>query len=185
MIDFFGGEGLKNLTYLYQRFVLYLKRYTCFQKTVSRLMKYLRFFKMLKHIESSKPILSCYCVIAWCMKSMLILTSDYLIYEWSNVVLFSVLSRWMVAGKADPEMPKRMYIHPDSPSTGEQWMQKVVSFHKLKLTNNISDKHGYVSQHFHSSLSLLILHDMAMVKLLTRVSQFFLENLSIFFSLRK
>ncbi|XP_022338946.2 uncharacterized protein LOC111134319 isoform X2 [Crassostrea virginica] len=54
-------------------------------------------------------------------------------------------SRWMVAGKADPEMPKRMYIHPDSPSTGEQWMQKVVSFHKLKLTNNISDKHGYVS----------------------------------------
>ncbi|XP_014260091.1 optomotor-blind protein isoform X2 [Cimex lectularius] len=53
-------------------------------------------------------------------------------------------SRWMVAGKADPEMPKRMYIHPDSPSTGEQWMQKVVSFHKLKLTNNISDKHGFV-----------------------------------------
>ncbi|XP_046655159.1 T-box transcription factor TBX2-like isoform X1 [Daphnia pulicaria] len=52
-------------------------------------------------------------------------------------------SRWMVAGKADPEMPKRMYIHPDSPATGEQWMQKVVSFHKLKLTNNISDKHGF------------------------------------------
>ncbi|XP_058809371.1 optomotor-blind protein [Phymastichus coffea] len=52
-------------------------------------------------------------------------------------------SRWMVAGKADPEMPKRMYIHPDSPSSGEQWMQKVVSFHKLKLTNNISDKHGF------------------------------------------
>ena len=90
-------------------------------------------------------------------------------------------------------MPKRMYIHPDSPATGEQWMQKVeiliisnftswrtvdlncrcensrkkismrskeeasavqfqfkpkfqvVSFHKLKLTNNISDKHGLVS----------------------------------------
>lgn len=42
-------------------------------------------------------------------------------------------------------MPKRMYIHPDSPATGEQWMQKQVSFHKLKLTNNISDKHGFVS----------------------------------------
>ncbi|KAL0102863.1 hypothetical protein PUN28_018277 [Cardiocondyla obscurior] len=55
-------------------------------------------------------------------------------------------SRWMVAGKADPEMPKRMYIHPDSPSSGEQWMQKVVSFHKLKLTNNISDKHGFITQ---------------------------------------
>ncbi|XP_061586193.1 T-box transcription factor TBX2-A-like [Cololabis saira] len=52
-------------------------------------------------------------------------------------------SRWIVAGKADPEMPKRMYIHPDSPATGEQWMSKVVNFHKLKLTNNISDKHGF------------------------------------------
>jgi len=58
-------------------------------------------------------------------------------------------SRWMVSGKADPEMPKRMYIHPDSPLTGEQWMSKVISFHKLKLTNNISDKHGFVSTHFH------------------------------------
>lgn len=56
----------------------------------------------------------------------------------------------MVAGKADPEMPKRMYIHPDSPSTGEQWMQKVVSFHKLKLTNNISDKHGFVSTKYYA-----------------------------------
>ena len=57
-----------------------------------------------------------------------------------------ILRSWVVAGKADPEMPKRMYIHPDSPATGEQWMQKVVSFHKLKLTNSISDdKHGHVS----------------------------------------
>ncbi|KOB79106.1 Optomotor-blind protein [Operophtera brumata] len=64
-------------------------------------------------------------------------------------------SRWMVAGKADPEMPKRMYIHPDSPSTGEQWMQKVVSFHKLKLTNNISDKHGFVSTYFICWLGLV------------------------------
>ena len=66
-------------------------------------------------------------------------------------------SRWIVAGKADPEMPKRMYIHPDSPATGEQWMQKVVSFHKLKLSNNISDKHGLVSYIFicNSKLSAL------------------------------
>lgn len=60
-------------------------------------------------------------------------------------------SRWMVAGKADPEMPKRMYIHPDSPATGDQWMQKVCNFHKLKLTNNISDKHGFVSYFFYSN----------------------------------
>jgi len=66
-------------------------------------------------------------------------------------------SCWLVAGKADPEMPKRMYIHPDSPSTGEQWMSKPVSFHKLKLTNNISDKHGFVSDSrcFVHSISLV------------------------------
>ena len=29
---------------------------------------------------------------------------------------------------------------------GEQWMSKSVSFHKLKLTNNISDKNSYVSR---------------------------------------
>ncbi|XP_032239131.2 T-box transcription factor TBX3 isoform X2 [Nematostella vectensis] len=51
--------------------------------------------------------------------------------------------RWMVAGKADPELDKPLYIHPDSPSTGAQWMQKTISFHKMKLTNNIADKHGY------------------------------------------
>ncbi|KAJ0067406.1 hypothetical protein NL108_005181 [Boleophthalmus pectinirostris] len=51
--------------------------------------------------------------------------------------------RWTVAGQADPELPKRMYIHPDSPSTGQQWMNKVINFHKVKLTNNISDKHGF------------------------------------------
>ena len=53
--------------------------------------------------------------------------------------------RWSIAGKGDPEMPKRMYVHPDSPSTGAQWMQKVISFHKMKLTNNVNDKDGFVS----------------------------------------
>ncbi|XP_056889633.1 T-box transcription factor TBX3-like [Takifugu flavidus] len=50
---------------------------------------------------------------------------------------------WTVAGKADPEAPKRIYIHPDSPATGQQWMSKVVTFTKLKLTNNLSDTHGF------------------------------------------
>jgi len=64
-------------------------------------------------------------------------------------------SRWIVAGKADPEMPKRMYIHPDSPLTGDQWMTRIVSFHKLKLTNNISDKHGFVRE-THPIISAII-----------------------------
>lgn len=53
--------------------------------------------------------------------------------------------QWTVAGKADPETPKRIYIHPDSPATGQQWMSKVVTFTKLKLTNNLADTHGFVS----------------------------------------
>jgi len=54
-------------------------------------------------------------------------------------------SRWMVAGKADPELPCRITIHPDSPQTGEQWMSRPgVSFHKVKLTNNVADPHGHV-----------------------------------------
>lgn len=58
-------------------------------------------------------------------------------------------SRWMVAGKADPELPPRFYIHPDSPSTGEQWMNRPsISFHKCKLTNNIADPNGHVSIFF-------------------------------------
>lgn len=58
-------------------------------------------------------------------------------------------SRWLMAGKADPEMQKKMYIHPDSPMTGEQWMQKLVSFHKLKLTNNMNDKRFTVLNSMH------------------------------------
>jgi len=65
--------------------------------------------------------------------------------------------RWMVAGKADPELAKPLYIHPDSPSTGAQWMQKTISFHKMKLTNNIADKHGYVSYFIHSLLLFFFL----------------------------
>ncbi|PAA92459.1 hypothetical protein BOX15_Mlig016280g3 [Macrostomum lignano] len=51
--------------------------------------------------------------------------------------------RWTPAGKADPEPPRRLYIHPDSPATGQHWMARLVSFHKLKLTNNLCDKQGY------------------------------------------
>ena len=50
----------------------------------------------------------------------------------------------MVAGKADPVSPPRVHIHPDSPATGAQWMKQVISFDKLKLTNNQLDDNGHV-----------------------------------------
>ena len=56
-------------------------------------------------------------------------------------------SRWVVAGKAGHLMASRDgYVHPDSPATGDHWMTKTLSFHKLKLTNNITDKRGHVRE---------------------------------------
>jgi len=54
-------------------------------------------------------------------------------------------SSWLVAGKADPPAPPRLYMHPDSPFTGDQLRKQVVSFEKVKLTNNEMDKGGQVS----------------------------------------
>lgn len=53
-------------------------------------------------------------------------------------------SSWLVAGKADPPAPARLYPHPDSPFTGDQLRKQVVSFEKVKLTNNEMDKNGQV-----------------------------------------
>ena len=54
-------------------------------------------------------------------------------------------SSWLVAGKADPPLPSRLYLHPDSPFAGDQLLKQTVSFEKLKLTNNALDKNGHVS----------------------------------------
>lgn len=54
-------------------------------------------------------------------------------------------SSWLVAGKADPPAPARLYPHPDSPYSGDQLRKQVVSFEKVKLTNNEMDKNGQVS----------------------------------------
>ena len=56
-------------------------------------------------------------------------------------------STWLVAGKADPPAPVRLYMHPDSPFTGEQLLKQIISFEKVKLTNNATDQNGHVSGH--------------------------------------
>nr|CAE45765.1 Tbx4/5 protein [Podocoryna carnea] len=53
-------------------------------------------------------------------------------------------SEWTVAGKAEPHLPGRLYVHPDGPSTGAQWMRQTVSFQKVKLTNNHLDQFEHV-----------------------------------------
>ena len=56
-------------------------------------------------------------------------------------------SSWLVAGKADPPTTVRLYAHPDSPFSGEQLRRQIVSFEKVKLTNNELDKNGQVSRY--------------------------------------
>ena len=62
-----------------------------------------------------------------------------------GIKVYCFSSRWTVAGKGDPQVPGRNYIHPDSPATGAHWMKQPVSFDKVKLTNNDQDKNGHVS----------------------------------------
>ncbi|XP_038618256.1 T-box-containing protein TBX6L-like [Tachyglossus aculeatus] len=61
-------------------------------------------------------------------------------YKWNK-------DQWEVAGKAEPQLPCRTYVHPDSPAFGSHWMKEPVSFQKLKLTNNTLDQHGHIILH--------------------------------------
>ncbi|KFU97760.1 MAX gene-associated protein, partial [Pterocles gutturalis] len=54
---------------------------------------------------------------------------------------------WEPSGKAEPHVLGRVFIHPESPSTGQYWMHRPVSFYKLKLTNNTFDQEGHIILH--------------------------------------
>jgi T-box protein 20 len=54
-------------------------------------------------------------------------------------------SSWLIAGKADPPVQSRLFVHPDGPFTGDSLYKQIVSFEKVKLTNNEMDKCGHVS----------------------------------------
>ncbi|XP_040192856.1 T-box transcription factor TBX4 isoform X2 [Rana temporaria] len=75
-------------------------------------------------------------------------------------------NKWMVAGKAEPAMPGRLYVHPDSPATGAHWMRQLVSFQKLKLTNNHLDPFGHshrdrdAAHSLHTTETIIILNSM-------------------------
>lgn len=67
-----------------------------------------------------------------------------------------------MAGKADAISPPRIHVHPDSPAPGNTWMKQIVSFDKLKLTNNQLDENGHVS--LHQSYSLLPIDKISVLK---------------------
>ncbi|EDO40811.1 predicted protein, partial [Nematostella vectensis] len=53
-------------------------------------------------------------------------------------------SAWFVAGEADPTPPRRVYVHPESPFSGEELARQVLSFERVKLTNNPKDVNGNI-----------------------------------------
>ncbi|KAM7418063.1 hypothetical protein PAMA_017621 [Pampus argenteus] len=72
-------------------------------------------------------------------------------------------SQWMVAGNTDHScISPRLYVHPDSPCAGETWMRQVVSFDRVKLTNNEMDDKGHIilqSMHKYRPRVHVIRHD--------------------------
>ncbi|XP_051514533.1 T-box transcription factor TBX22-like [Myxocyprinus asiaticus] len=72
-------------------------------------------------------------------------------------------SQWMVAGNTDHScISSRLYVHPDSPCSGENWMQQVISFDRIKLTNNEMDDKGHIilqSMHKYKPRIHVIPHD--------------------------
>ncbi|TRY78963.1 hypothetical protein DNTS_014720 [Danionella cerebrum] len=71
-------------------------------------------------------------------------------------------SQWVIAGHTDHSChPPHLYIHPDSPSLGENWMRQVISFDRVKLTNNETDERGHIilkSMHKYTPRVHVILH---------------------------
>ncbi|XP_013180443.1 PREDICTED: T-box transcription factor TBX6-like [Papilio xuthus] len=51
---------------------------------------------------------------------------------------------WAAAGGAEPQSPRRLMLHPDSPAPGHHWTANPISFSKLKLTNNTMDAQGHM-----------------------------------------
>lgn len=71
-----------------------------------------------------------------------IVPSDQNRYRWST-------SKWEVTGPAENQAQGliRAFSHHYSPCKGSEWMGGLVSFYKLKLTNNSQDQDGHIILH--------------------------------------
>lgn len=61
-------------------------------------------------------------------------------YRWTG-------KNWQAAGKGTRHAKSQPFAHLESPATGQHWMQSPVSFYRMKLTNNISDRDGNTILH--------------------------------------
>lgn len=66
-----------------------------------------------------------------------------------NMNMLGGAGGWTNAGQAEsqPSPEQRIYVHPDSPASGTHWMQQMVCFNKLKITNDSSKRGSNVRAH--------------------------------------
>lgn len=71
-----------------------------------------------------------------------IVPADKCKYRWSN-------SKWEPTGVGEhhDQGLNQVFSHHYSPSQGSAWMSGLVSFYKLKLTNNMNDQEGHIILH--------------------------------------
>lgn len=55
---------------------------------------------------------------------------------------YSGTAGWSPGGQAEHQSERRIYLHPESPSTGNYWMNQSINFHRVKLTNTASPPEG-------------------------------------------
>jgi hypothetical protein len=49
-------------------------------------------------------------------------------------------TEWIAVGRSDKKQIYCEYEHPDSPNSGSYWMDKIIAFKMIKLTNNKNAK---------------------------------------------
>lgn len=54
-------------------------------------------------------------------------------------------SKWMVSGTGENMMAEQTYSHPDCPMEGQLLNSQIISFERLKLTNNERSRNGQIS----------------------------------------
>lgn len=54
-------------------------------------------------------------------------------------------NKWVAIGEAEEDFNNNFFKHPDSPQIGSKWMDKIISFQNVKLSNQPSCQCGIVS----------------------------------------
>ena len=74
--------------------------------------------------------------------SINVISADNFRYKFLN-------GQWVTVGESEilQNHSRQTFLHPISPSSGQLWMTKPISFKNVKITHNPTSKHGNVSRY--------------------------------------